>query len=256
MKVTILGCGGSGGVPMIGNDWGQCDPNNPKNRRLRASILVEAGDTTLLVDTSPDMRQQFLTHGIRHIDAVLYTHAHADHIHGIDELRPVNRLMGRDIDVYADRPTLDAIGQRFGYVLSPLAPEANGFYYKPCLTPHEINGPFSVGGIDVVPFEQGHGYMNTLGFRFGSIAYSTDVVELSDDAFAALDGVEVWIVDCLRERPHVTHAHLEKTLAWIERVRPKQAVLTHMCFDMDYETTQSRLPAGVEAGYDGLVIEL
>ncbi len=256
MKVTILGCGGSGGVPLIGDDWGQCDPKNPKNRRLRASILVEAEDTALLVDTSPDMRQQFLNHRIRHIDAVLYTHAHADHIHGIDELRPVNRLMERDIDIYADRATLDAIGQRFGYVLEPLAPEAKGFYYKPCLAPHEIDGPFSVNGIDIVPFTQGHGFMDTLGFRFGPAAYSTDVVELSDYAFKALQGVEVWIVDCLRERPHVTHAHLEKTLAWIERVAPKRAILTHMNHEVDYQTFKARLPAGVEPAYDGLVVEV
>ncbi|PCJ60450.1 MAG: MBL fold metallo-hydrolase [Rhodospirillaceae bacterium] len=255
MRVRILGCGGSGGVPLIGNDWGACDPKNPKNSRLRASILVEDRETALLVDTSPDLRAQLLAAGTERLDGVLFTHTHADHIHGIDDLRPVNRRMGAWIPIYADRETLAAIEARFGYVLEKM-PEEYGFF-KPCLTPNLINGPFRIGNIDVLPFEQDHGFGRTsLGFRFGPIAYSTDVVGLSEAAFESLRGVRLWIVDCLRDRSHPTHSHLAQTLAWIKRVAPERAVLTHMNQDADYETLARSLPDGVEPAYDGMVLDV
>ncbi len=255
MRVRILGCGGSGGVPLIGNDWGACDPANPKNRRQRASILVEEQGTTLLVDTSPDLRAQLLAADIGQLDGVLFTHAHADHVHGIDDLRPINRRMRAWIPIYADSETLAAIEARFGYVFEK-TPEEYGFF-KPCLTPNLIKGPFKLGNIDVLPFEQDHGFgRSSLGFRFGPIAYSTDVTELSETAFEALRGVRLWIVDCLRDQAHPTHAHLARTLSWIERVQPERAVLTHMNQDMDYEALAKRLPDGVEPAYDGLRLEV
>jgi phosphoribosyl 1,2-cyclic phosphate phosphodiesterase len=254
MRVTVLGCGGSGGVPQVGNHWGACDPENPKNRRRRASILVEENGRTLLVDTSPDLREQLLDAGIDRLDAVIYTHGHADHLHGIDDLRGLNRIMQRPIPIYADRRTLETIRTRFGYVFAPIA--AGEGYYKPTLEPREITGEFVVAGLRVTPFEQDHGFSKTLGFRFGRFAYSTDVAELDDAAFAALAGVEIWIVDCLRDEPHPTHSHLTKTLAWIERVGCRRAILTHMDPGFDYERLRQALPDPVEPGFDGLVIDL
>jgi phosphoribosyl 1,2-cyclic phosphate phosphodiesterase len=254
MKITILGCGASTGVPAIGPDWGRCDPSDRRNRRRRVSVLVERSGTILLIDTAPDLREQLLDAGIARIDAVLLTHAHADHLHGIDDIRVINRLMKCPIPLYASAAALAEIGTRFGYVLAPVA--AGGPYYKPTLTPHEISGRFAAAGITVVPFVQDHGYSTTLGFRIGGFAYSTDVTELDDNAFAALAGVELWIVDCLRREPHPTHSHLAKTLAWIERLRPRRAILTHMDQSLDYRELAAELPAGVEPGRDGLVIEV
>jgi phosphoribosyl 1,2-cyclic phosphate phosphodiesterase len=254
MRITMLGCGGSGGVPQVGGLWGACDPANPKNRRRRSSILVEAEGGRVLVDTSPDLREQLLDAAIDRLDGVLYTHGHADHLHGIDDLRGLNRVMRQAIPVWADQRTLATISERFGYVFRPLQP-GDGFY-KPTLTPHEITGAFAVGGIEVLPFEQDHGFSKTQGFRFGPFAYSTDVVELDAAAFAALRGVGAWIVDCLRYEPHPTHSHLAKTLGWISRVGCARAVLTHMDPGFDYETLRTELPAGVEPGFDGLTIEL
>ncbi len=256
MRVTILGCGPSWGVPRIGNDWGACDPGNPKNRRRRVSILVEDRSTTILVDTSPDLRAQLLDAGVRRLDAVLFTHAHADHLHGIDDLRGVNHAMKAAIPVYATAETLADIERRFAYVFVPLRSGREGHYYKPVLERRTIDGAFDVGRIHVVPFVQDHGFSKTLGFRFGGFAYSTDVVGLDDDAFAALAGIDTWVVDCIRERPHVTHSHVDRTLAWIQRVRPRRAILTHMDESLDYESLRRTLPAGVEPAYDGLVIEL
>lgn len=254
MKVTILGCGGSGGVPLIGDDWGACNPGNPKNRRLRVSILVESGDTTILVDTSPDLRQQALTVGLKNLDAVLFTHAHADHLNGIDDLRPMNRLLNRALDVYGSPQTIREIRDRFDYVFASIKPGAG--FYKPCLMPHEVTGPFAIGGVSIVPFEQDHGYSTTTGFRIGDMAYSTDVVDLPEEAFAALKGLKLWIVDCLRFEPHETHAHLDKALAWIERVKPQRAVLIHMNHAVDYDELAARLPPGVEPAFDFMTIDI
>jgi phosphoribosyl 1,2-cyclic phosphate phosphodiesterase len=256
MKVTMLGCGPSWGVPRIGGDWGQCDPANPRNRRRRVSVLVEEGEGVVLIDTSPDLREQLLDANVRRIDAALFTHAHADHLHGIDDLRSVNRLIGRALPIHASARTIAEIEQRFGYVFAPIRPGTGSLFYKPVLVPNIIDGPFTAAGMRVLPFEQDHGFSKTLGFRFGRFAYSTDVIDLDDRAFTALEGVEVWIVDCIRREPHVTHSHLEKTLGWIERLRPKRAVFTHMDESLDYEALRGVLPPGVEPGYDGLVIEL
>jgi phosphoribosyl 1,2-cyclic phosphate phosphodiesterase len=254
MRVTVLGCGPSTGVPVIGGNWGSCDPNDPRNRRRRVSVLVEVGGVVILIDTSPDLREQLLDAGVTRIDAVVMTHAHADHLHGIDDLRSVNRLMRSAIPLYANARTLAEIGSRFGYVLKPA--EEPGRFYKPTLVPYEIAGPFEIHGISVLPFVQDHGFSATLGFRIGGFAYSTDVTELDDNAFAALEGIELWIVDCLRREPHPTHSHLAKTLSWIARVRPRHAVLTHMDQSLDYRELCAELPNGVEPGYDGLVIDL
>jgi phosphoribosyl 1,2-cyclic phosphate phosphodiesterase len=256
MRVTMLGSGPSWGVPMIGNVWGACDPAEPRNRRRRVSILVEEGGKTLLVDTSPDMRAQLLDAGVRGLDAVLYTHAHADHLHGLDDLRSVNRLTHKPLPVFADARTLHEIRTRFAYAFAPLRAGAAGGYYKPVLEPTEITGPFSAAGIPVTPFVQDHGFSPTLGFRFGRFAYSTDAIRLDEAAFAALAGIEVWIVDCIRREPHVTHSHLAQTLDWIARLQPRRAILTHMDESLDYATLRASLPAGVEPGYDGLSLEV
>jgi phosphoribosyl 1,2-cyclic phosphate phosphodiesterase len=254
MRVTVLGCGASTGVPTIGPNWGRCDPADPRNRRRRVSALVEVGNITILIDTSPDLREQLIDARVARLNAVIITHAHADHLHGIDDLRQVNRLMRQEIPLYANANTLAEIGRRFGYVLKPV--EEPGRYYKPTLVPHEITGPFEIAGIRVVPFVQDHGFSMTLGLRIGGFAYSTDVTELDEAAFAAITGIELWVVDCLRREPHPTHSHLAKTLAWIARVGPRRAVLTHMDQSLDYKELSAELPEGIEPGQDGLAIEL
>ena len=199
------------------------------------------------------MREQLLDAGVKHIDAVLYTHAHADHSHGLNDLRSLAYHMGRPIDIYGNQATLDDLTTSFAYAFR----QDEHAVYKRIAVAHQIDGPLRLGGIDVVPFEQEHGFgATTLGFRFGAMAYSTDAVELDEAAFAALAGVDVWIVDCLRYEPHPTHAHFERTLAWIARVKPRRAVLTHMNQALDYEELRRRCPPGVEPGYDGLVIEV
>jgi len=252
MKVTVLGCGTSSGVPRIDGTWGTADPNNPKNRRRRVSIWVQDGDTSLVVDTSPDLREQCLSNNIKRIDAVLYTHDHADHTHGIDDLRGFRHTQGKLIDVYGLPETLAVLKRRFDYIF------VEKLGYPPICQPHEITGrdPFQLGGIRVQPFHQVHGPITSVGYRFGKLAYSTDVSDLPEEAFRALEGVDTWIVDALRYQPHPTHPHLEKTLGWIERVKPRRAILTHMTGDMDYDTLCRDLPKGVEPAYDGLTFEL
>jgi phosphoribosyl 1,2-cyclic phosphate phosphodiesterase len=255
MRITMLGCGPSWGVPRIGNDWGACDPKNPKNGRTRCALLIEEGGHTVLIDTPPDLRQQILAADIRRIDAVLFTHAHADHSHGIDDLRSINRMIGKPLPIFTDPTTMSELQARFRYIFTPVDTAAPTFY-KPSVEPHEVTGPFKAAGMTIVPFEQDHGFSKTTGYRFGRFAYSTDVRTLDETAFAALDGVETWVVDCIRHAPHPTHSHLAQTLSWIERVKPKRAILTHMDETMDYETLRRSLPAGVEPGYDGLVIDI
>lgn len=254
MKVTMLGCGASMGVPSVGLGWGACDPADPRNRRRRVSLLIEAHGKTILIDMSPDLREQLIEAKVTRLDAIVMTHAHADHLHGIDEVRGINRAMRAQIPVYGDAGTIRQIEQRFGYALQP--PPRDGFFYAPCLKPIPINGPFAAAGLPIVPFAQDHGFSTTLGFRIGAFGYSTDVVELDEAAFDVLAGIDVWIVDCLRYEPHPTHSHLAKTLTWIERVKPKRAILTHLDRPLDYRELAAQLPAGVEPGIDGLSVEL
>ena len=258
MRVTILGCGPSDGVPMIGGphgagDWGECDPANPKNRRTRASVHVAAGDASILIDTTPDLRDQLMANRIGRVSHVLYTHDHADHTHGLNELRRLARLGGHRMPIYANPDTLSRLQRRFGYAFAP----PPGSPYPPILEGNLIVGPLRLGGVAVTPIKQDHGFGEwTLGFRIGSFAYSTDVVGFSADAFEQLAGLETWIVDCFSENKHPTHADWRTTLRWIERVKPKRAILTHMGPGLDYERTRSRCPPGVEPGYDGMVIDL
>lgn len=251
MKVTILGCGTSGGVPKMPEYWGACDPKNPKNRRLRASILVEDGDNAIVVDTTPDFRAQMLSAKVKHLDAVFYSHDHADHVHGIDDLRGFFHQTREKVPVYADSHTLTVIKQRFDYIFN-----AQAGYPAMCRGIELKQGATKIGKLSILPFEQVHGDGISLGFRFGDIAYSTDLNHMPESAFHALEGVKVWIVDALRYQPHPTHSHLDQTLGWIERVKPDRAILTHMTWDMDYETLKANLPDGVEPAYDGMQIEL
>ncbi|MFN3937999.1 MAG: MBL fold metallo-hydrolase [Gemmobacter sp.] len=260
LRFTILGCGSSGGVPRLGNNWGECDPENPLNRRRRCSLLVERtgprGTTTVLIDTSPDMRDQLLDAGVGVLDAVVYTHSHADHMHGIDDLRQIVYNMRRRLPVWADGPTQDALLSRFGYAFVQPA----GSPYPPILDLMTIRGPFHVegagGAIGFRPFRVGHGSMDALGFRIADVAYLPDVVEIPPDAWAELAGLECWIVDALRRTPHPTHAHLALTLEWVARARPRCAILTNMHIDLDHDTVAAETPPHVIPAHDGMSIEL
>lgn len=249
----MLGCGTSSGVPRIGNNWGACDPTEPKNRRRRVSILVEHHDVRLLVDTGPDFREQMLAANVDRLDAILFTHDHADHTHGIDDVRQIFHAMGRPVDCYAHPATWARLRRRFDYVF-----EGRDGYPPTCVA-HAMPEQLTFGELTVSWFPQIHGDIKSAGFRFDAagraIAYSTDVNDLPPEADAALQGLDVWIVDALRRHPHPTHSHLERTLGWIERHRPKRAVLTHMDQSMDYAMLAAELPAGVEPGYDMLVME-
>lgn len=257
MKVTILGCGPSGGVPGIGNYWGKCDPNNPKNIRLRPSILIENNALSLLVDTSPDVRQQLLNANVSRLDAVLFTHGHADHLHGIDDLRSINRQMNKALDVYLNQETLDHISQRFGYVLEPLA-EGADMFYKPVLVPHlvESGQSFEIEGCSLMPILQDHGYCETIGYRIGDFAYSTDVVNMTDESFALLEGVKVWVIGTLVDHAHQTHADVDKAIKWVEQIAPEKAFLTHLGASLDYSALSARLPENMAPCFDGMEITI
>jgi len=257
-KVTILGCGASAGVPTIGNNWGNCDPQNPKNRRRRSSIFIEYNNTKLLVDTSPDMREQLIDADISNFDAIFYTHEHADHTHGIDDLRLIYYLNDqKPIPVYTDKRCMDELHQRFPYLFgignNPATPED----FTAFLTPHLIDmHPFTIDEIPIEPFLQDHGTITSLGFRIQDFAYSTDVVNLDETALKTLQGIKVWVVDCLRMTPSKVHAHLEKTLQWINHIQPQYAYLTQMSKDLDYETLCNILPSNIRPAYDGLIIQI
>ncbi len=256
LRITILGCGSSGGVPRLGGHWGACDPANPKNARRRCSILVERweGDavTRLLVDTSPDMRAQLLEQNVGYLDAVVFTHQHADHVHGIDDLRMVVFNRKQRLPVWADAQTSDALISRFGYAF--VQPE--GSAYPPILDLNNIDGPFEVTGaagpISVLPFEVEHGQIDALGLRFHDVAYLPDVSAIPEDCWVHLAGLDCWILDALRYTPHPSHAHLEQSLEWIARAQPQSAVLTNMHIDLDYEALNAETPDHITPAYDGL----
>lgn len=258
IKLTVLGCGPSGGVPLIGNYWGKCNPENPKNRRQCTSLLIEDGKHTFLIDTSPDLRQQLLDHNISWLDAVLYTHYHSDHAHGIDELRPMYFCSKRRaIPVYGTLDTITDLQNRFTYLFSEIDDPDKAQIYPKILETNIIKGnEFHLFDHHIRVFEQDHGHSSTTGFRFDHFAYSTDVVRLSNEAFEALEGVDIWFVDCLDRTPRPTHAHLDLTLSWIEKVKPKRAILIHMNQNLDYDTLKAELPSGVEPAYDGMVIKV
>jgi phosphoribosyl 1,2-cyclic phosphate phosphodiesterase len=261
LRFTILGCGSSMGVPRAALGWGECDPNEPKNRRRRSALLVEQGlpgkVTRALVDCGPDLREQLIDANVDWLDGVLITHEHADHTHGIDDLRPVFINKRRRLDVWLDEPTSRALHARFGYCF--MTPP--GSQYPPILTEHRLTPGQGItiqgqgGDIDVLPVLQAHGDIPSLGFRFGSVAYSTDLKSLPEASIEALQSLDIWIVDALRRSPHPSHFNLEETLGWIERIKPKRAILTDMHTDMDYATLRRELPPNVEPAFDGMQFE-
>jgi len=266
LRVTLLGTGASAGVPLIGGvdgagDWGECDPKEPRNRRGRSSILIQGpercgGRPTVLVDTSPDMRTQLLEARVRQADAIIYTHAHADHVTGLDDVRILNRIAGRPLEAFGSKATLDELQSRYAYAFRPWEPP---HFFRPVMLPRVVSAgePFDAGGLEIVSFDQDHGFTRTLGLRCGGFGYSTDAVTLDDAAFAALAGVDTWVVGCFQRNPsHRTHAWLDRVYEWRERLRPRRTVLTHMGGDMDWAWLCANLPTGIEPGFDGQVLDI
>ncbi len=261
-RMTILGCSASPGVPRIGDDWGKCDPNNPKNRRRRASALIERfadnGERTVVViDTGPDFREQMLSVGIGWADGIVYTHAHADHIHGIDDLRAFMLNRRKRPDVWCDEVTSGRLHDAFGYCFKMPA----GSSYPPIVTEHriivgqpiEISGPGGV--ITLLPINQNHGEINSLGFRIGNIGYSSDISNVPDESVKPLSDLDIWVVDALRHEPHSSHFSVAESLAWAAKLRAKSVILTHMHTDLDYDALSAELPAHAQPAYDGLTFE-
>ena len=262
-RFTLLGTGSSGGVPRIGNDWGACDPDEPKNRRRRCCALLDIGNlddadacTRVLIDSSPDLREQLLDEYVKHIDALVYTHAHADQAHGIDHVRALVLSMRRTIPTFMDEPTAETLVPRFEYCF-----EGKGGYpailnKQPLLEP---GTPFTVSGrggeVQILPLEQHHGRICSLGFRIGDLAYCNDLHDMPAESFEALEGVETLILDVLRYTPHPSHAHLDRALGWIDQLKPKMTWLTNLHVDMDYRTLESELPQHIQPAYDGLKID-
>jgi phosphoribosyl 1,2-cyclic phosphate phosphodiesterase len=258
-SLTLLGTGGSAGLPQIGGadgagDWGVCDPAEPRNRRSRASVVITGPGGNLLIDTAPELRLQLTAQKIARIDAVLFTHAHADHIAGFDEIRILNRLLGAPMPTYADAGCWAELHERFSYAFGPWK---GGGFYRPVLVEKVVASGQVVPilGLKVQLLDQDHGFVRSLGLRIGDVAYCTDVVRFDAEAFAALAGVRVLIIDCFtRGAPHPTHANLTQVLDWVAALKPARTILTHMGPDMDFCQLRATLPAGIEPGYDGLVI--
>jgi phosphoribosyl 1,2-cyclic phosphate phosphodiesterase len=270
LKFTILGCGSSGGVPRPALGWGDCDPGNPKNRRRRTSLLVErrqessqensqessnnAGVTRVLIDTSPDLREQLLDAEVDWLDGVLYTHDHADHTHGIDDLRALFIKHRRRVDVFLDERTSKVVRSRFGYCFQ----SPPGSEYPPIVAEHRLSAGTPVivngegGAITARPFLQEHGDIPSLGFRFGNLAYSCDLSSIPPESLEVLTGLDVWIVDALRYRPHPSHFSLDDALGWIARLKPRRAILTNLHADLDYEVLRGKLPPHIEPAFDGM----
>lgn len=262
LKFTILGCGSSAGVPRPALGWGECDPNNPKNRRRRTSLLVERrtadGVTRVLVDTSPDLREQLLDLDVDWLDGVFYTHEHADHTHGIDDLRSLFIKRHQRVDVYLDDNTAAMMHTRFGYCFE----SPPGSNYPPIVTGHRLTAGTAVtvtgkaGPITVLPFLQDHGDISSLGFRFAGLAYSCDLSGIPAASIDALLGLDVWILDALRYRPHPSHFSVAEALDWVERIKPKRAVLTNLHADLDYDQLRGKLPVHVVPAFDGMTFTL
>ncbi|MEM7487660.1 MAG: MBL fold metallo-hydrolase [Pseudomonadota bacterium] len=260
LRFTILGCGSSGGVPRLGNKWGDCDPNEPRNRRRRCSLLVERitadGTTRVLVDTSPDMRQQLLDAGVGDLDGVVFTHAHADHVHGIDDLRMIVFNRRQMLDIWADGPTFAALTARFGYAFET----PPGSSYPPILRRHALDGTIHVpgpgGDLTLSPIPVGHGDIDALGLRIGDLAYMPDVNTIPESSGWLLEDLQVWILDALRRTPHPSHLSYQEAMAWFERMAPARGILTNMHVDMDYATVAAETPGHIEPAYDGLTIDL
>ncbi|WP_136657332.1 MBL fold metallo-hydrolase [Nitratireductor sp. XY-223] len=262
-RFTLLGCGSSPGVPRVTGDWGACDPSNPKNRRLRASLLIEQTDangktTSVVIDTGPDFRTQMIAAGATRLDAVVYSHPHADHIHGIDDLRGFVYAQRKRIPVYADAPTMQRLREGFDYCFE----KPNGSNYPPIVDGYLIENtedPIVIDGegghITLLPFEQLHGDITSLGFRVGNIAYCSDVSGFPDATPPKLRDLDVLIIDALQYKPHPSHLSLSEALEWIERLKPKKAVLTHMHIPLDYDTVARETPDHVEPAYDMMVLE-
>lgn len=259
-RLTFLGTGSSGGVPRIGHQWGAADRTNPKNRRRRCAAVIERvspkGRTTVLIDTPPDLRDQCLERDVVHVDAVLFTHDHADHTHGIDDLRAFALQTRRRVPVWMDDPTWDSLSDRFNYCFVQ-KPASN---YTPILERHRIvpGTPFSVTGaggtIEIMPILQDHGELPSLGFRVGGMCYSPDIVGIPAASLALLENLDIWIVDALRPTPHPSHWSVRQSLAAIAQIAPRRAILTHMHIDLDYDTLRRELPAHIEPAYDGMVV--
>lgn len=263
IRFTFLGTGSSGGVPRVGNDWGDCDPNEPRNRRRRCCVLIDAGElskpdqcTRILIDSSPDLREQLLDQDVQHLDALVYTHDHADQSHGIDDVRALALRMRHTIPTYLDAPTAASLTSRFEYCFKGKGGYPAILDQQPLI---QVGKPFTVPGrgpdIQLTPFDQEHGRIRSLGFRIGSLTYCNDLSDLPEESLETMEGSEILIMDALRYTPHPSHANLEQALEWIERIGPREAYLTNLHVDMDYETLCRELPPHIRPAYDGLSLD-
>jgi phosphoribosyl 1,2-cyclic phosphate phosphodiesterase len=253
LEITFLGTGTSHGVPMIGCDCATCRSRDPRDRRLRPSIFIQTFDASLLVDAGPDLRAQALTHDIRRVDAILFTHGHADHILGMDDLRRFNALQNRAVACFGDAQTLEDIRKTFGYVFRPATLKGGGL---PQLELFRVMGPFSAGRSQVTPVPLWHGKRPILGYRIGAFAYLTDCSSIPDDSWRLLDGLDVLVLDALRERPHPTHFSLGEAIEAASRIGARRTFFTHMCHDLPHGPTNARLPPGFSLAHDGLVLNV
>ncbi len=258
MRITMLGCGTSVGVPALGQaGWGSCDPNDSRNRRQRCAVLVEVNGTTILIDAGPDIRKQLLPHELKKIDAVLITHTHSDHVAGLDDLRAFYWPDRKDIQIYATEHHGSDIVARFPYLFTK-NPESPSYFVPPMTLNHVCAGQrLQIGSCLIDVLHQEHGNTTSLGFLFnGKFAYSTDVIDMPDTVFERISGVDLWIVEALRSEPHSSHSHFSQTFSWIDRVKPKRAILTHLGLEADYKSLAKMCPSGTEPGVDGLQFDI